>query len=176
MRPFHYITLFSVHQIWEDGKSLYEQELIYDKNLLNVEQYLDMYIHRQCMFDIMSKKQEFIQDIAKTGLYKQIDNVILIKPLFCLPQTADMMKFIWPMLSENEYSEYLMSIPEIATLDDSKNIKVFLCIDENMDKLGSYQLHDKIDHLLCPSRQRAAPSRSAKCLAAFLSYQFSFGT
>lgn len=59
-----------------------------------------------------------------------------------------MMKFIWPMLSENEYSEYLMSIPEIATLDDSKNIKVFLCIDENMDKLGSYQLHDKIDHLL----------------------------
>lgn len=130
------------------GKSLYEQELIYDKNLLNVEQYLDMYIHRQCMFDIMSKKQEFIQDIAKTGLYKQIDNVILIKPLFCLPQTADMMKFIWPMLSENEYSEYLMSIPEIATLDDSKNIKVFLCIDENMDKLGSYQLHDKIDHLL----------------------------
>ena len=29
MRPFHYITLFSVHQIWEDGKALsaeYEAE------------------------------------------------------------------------------------------------------------------------------------------------------
>ncbi|MDD6914748.1 MAG: 4Fe-4S cluster-binding domain-containing protein, partial [Eubacteriales bacterium] len=23
MRPFHYITLFSVHQIWEDGRVLF---------------------------------------------------------------------------------------------------------------------------------------------------------
>lgn len=59
-----------------------------------------------------------------------------------------MMEFIWPFLNEDEYSEYLISIPEISTLDDSKAIKVFLCKDENMDRLGSYQLKDKIDYLL----------------------------
>ena len=130
------------------GKSLYDQNLIYDKSLLDIEQYVDMYINKQCMVNIMSTDQEFIQDIANMGLYKQLTDVRLIKPLFYIPQTVDMMEFIWPMLSGEGYKEYLMSIPKISTLNDSKAIKNFLCIEENMDKLGSYQLRDKIYQLL----------------------------
>lgn len=32
--------------------------------------------------------------------------------------------------------------------DDSKSIQKFLCIQENMDKLGSYAMRDRIDILL----------------------------
>lgn len=130
------------------GKSLYDQALIYDTNLLSTESYLDIYINKPCMFNIMSNNQKFMQDIVKTNLYTKMKDLKLIKPLFRLPQTIGMMEFIWPFLNEDEYSEYLISIPEISTLDDSKAIKVFLCKDENMDRLGSYQLKDKIDYLL----------------------------
>lgn len=130
------------------GKSLYENKLVYDKNLLSVEQYLGMYLNRRCMYDVMSENKEFILNVAETGLYSQIPNTALIKPLFYLPQTADMFKYIWSILTDNEYSEYLMCVSKIATLNDSKGIQKFLCIQENMDKLGSYSIRDKIDFLL----------------------------
>lgn len=130
------------------GKSLYENKLVYDKNMLSIEQYFNMYLNRQCMYDVMSENEEFISDITKAGLYTQISSVALIKPLYYLPQTADMFEYIWSTLSDNEYSEYLMSIPKIATLDDSKNIQKFLCTQENMDKLGTHSMRDRIDFLL----------------------------
>lgn len=130
------------------GKSLYENKLVYDKNLLTIDKYFELYLNRQCMYDVMSESKEFISDIAGEGLYTQISDADLIKPLFYLPQTTDMFKHIWSILAEPDYSEYLMSIPKIATLDDSKNIQKFLCIQENMDKLGSYEMRNRIDFLL----------------------------
>ena len=130
------------------GKSLYENELLYDKNLLGVENYFNLYINKQIMHTIMAENKDFIRDIAKTGLYMNIQDIELIKPLFKIPQTVDMFKYIWSMLKEDKYNEYIMSITEIATLEDSKKIKEFLCLEENMSKLGSEQLHNKIDHLL----------------------------
>lgn len=136
------------------GKSLYENKLVYDKNMLSLEQYFDMYLNRQCMYDVMSENEEFISDIAKAGLYTQISSIALIKPLYYLPQTTDMFEYIWSILSDNEYSEYLMCIPKIATLDDSKSIQKFLCIQENMDKLGSYSMRDRIDFLLWDTQKK----------------------
>lgn len=130
------------------GKSLYENKLLYDKELLSIEEYFNIYIKYNSMFEIMSNNQEFIRDIVDNGLYKKLTDVTLIKPLFKIPQTIEIMQFIWPILSGNMYDEYIMSIPEISTLNDSKAIKEFLCISENMDKLNSYQLKNKIDHLL----------------------------
>lgn len=130
------------------GKSLFENKLTYDKSLLSVEQYFEIYLNKQCMYSVMSEDKEFISDIADRELYAQISSIALLKPLYHIPQTVGMFEHIWSLLTDKEYSEYIMSINEIATFDDSKSIQKFLCIQENMDKLGSYAMRDRIDILL----------------------------
>lgn len=130
------------------GKSLFENKLTYDKSLLSVEQYFEIYLNRQCMYRAMSEDKEFISDIADRELYTQISSIVLLKPLYYVPQTAELFKYIWSKLTGEEYFEYIMNINEIATFDDSKSIQKFLCIQENMDKLGAHAMRDRIDFLL----------------------------
>lgn len=134
------------------GKSLYENELYYNKDIVSVEDYFNIYISNMNITNLMIGNNEFIKDIIEKKLYTKLKSKKLLSPIFIFPQTVDMVKHIFSQLDKNECQQYILSIEEIATDKDSIAIQKFLCEETNMERLGRYDVKDKIMILLWEDR------------------------
>lgn len=135
------------------GKSLFDKTLYFDLNILEIDEYFEVYINNQSMFHIMSNSQEFIESVVSAKLYENITTIDFIIPLYKLPQNIELINYIWTLLNSDQKRDYIISMVELASEADSVSFQKFLCTSENIEVLGSYELKDKILTLLWESQK-----------------------
>ena len=138
------------------GKSLFDNKLCFNLNILDIEEYIKLYLTKDCLYDIMSRNIEFLENAANSEVYEEIEqreDIKYILPFHQIKQTIDMIKLVFGFGTQKEIHDYILSVSEIATQDDSIAIQKFLCEEENMELLGDYKLKEKIDYLLWSSHK-----------------------
>lgn len=135
------------------GKSLFDKTLYFDLNILGIDEYFEIYINNQSMFDIISNSKKFIESVVSAKLYENITTTAFIIPLYKLPQNIELINYIWTLLNSDQKKDYIISMVELASEADSVLFQKFLCTSENIEVLGSYELKDKILTLLWESQK-----------------------
>lgn len=133
------------------GKTLWDERFDFDKDKIDFEIYLSLYLEDRYIFKYMANNNDFLNYIIDNQKYNDFPvgiSIEKLQPLYNCEQTLDFIKYLFGILDETQKRDYLLSFKSLKTKEESIAFGEFMLEDGNSAFLENesdfYKIKEKL--------------------------------
>lgn len=128
------------------GKVLFVETFNFPFNAVPDDIVVEHYCTTSPIFEYIKENQDFLQYLVDIEAFLDFEDTssAVLEPLYIVVQTYNLTQYLFSKLTDYQKIDYLSSINEIKSAEDSKNIAALLLKDENINLLEDDDLFDHV--------------------------------